>query len=110
MNDSKPPTLDWLKAAACRMDKTPYLWDTRAVAVARLLLAALPVVEAAMNARGHARTMRRSRDLTGPVEYQNDPRAMKIWCKALYQEGKGLDRMLSSALAAFDKAIAELRP
>ena len=101
-------TLDEIKAAAEQIIAVSPAEFT-VVRVARVLLAALPVVEAAMNARGHARTLRRARSLAGPVEYQNDPRAMKIWGKALYQEGKGLDRMLSPSLAAFDKAIAELK-
>lgn len=41
-----------------------------------------------------AKKMRKSNKLQGPREYQNDPKAMRVWQKALYHEGKDLEELV----------------
>lgn len=38
--------------------------------------------------KAHALKMRHAKRLQGPKEYQNDPKAMRVWERALYHEGR----------------------
>lgn len=48
--------------------------------------------------RRYAKKLRNSRDLTGPSEYANDAKALKVWQRALYHEGKTIEGMVKAAL------------
>lgn len=47
-----------------------------------------------------AKKMRKSNTLQGPREYQSDPKAMRVWQKALYHEGKDLEELVCALPAS----------
>lgn len=47
--------------------------------------------------RRYAKCLKNSHNLIGPAEYADDPRAIKIWQRAVYHEGKTIEGMVKAA-------------
>lgn len=50
----------------------------------------------------YAKKLRKSRDFVGPSEYHHDVKSMKVWQRALYHEGKAIEKMVRSVFPEDD--------